>query len=274
MNNPIKLNEYKQQLANTYNDRSHKYDESEWHQIIAYRLVDHAQICDGQQVLDIATGTGHVATKAAQIVGSSGRVVGVDISPAMLDQARNKAKKFSLSNLEFQLADAETMNFPHNSFDRILCANAFPLMTDRLAALKLWYKFLQPHGLIAIHVPGDRAFTVGIVLHNVLEKYGVVSTASELIGTSEKCWELITKAGFMLVEIQAQQYDNYITLEQAKQRWMINSSLTFPNPLLQLSPQQLAQAKAEFDAQLEALATEQGIWNDGTSFFAIARKPE
>jgi ubiquinone/menaquinone biosynthesis C-methylase UbiE len=274
MNNPIKLDEYKQQLANTYNERSHKYDESEWHRIIAYRLVEYAQISYGQQVLDIATGTGHIAVKVAQIVGSSGRVVGVDISPAMLDQARRKAEKSSLSNLEFQLADAEALNFSHNSFDRILCANAFPLMTDRLAALKLWYKFLKPHGLITIHVPGDRAFTVGIVLQNVLEKYGVVSTASEPIGTYEKCFDLLTKAGFIAVEIQTQQYDNYITLEQAKQRWSINSSLTFPNPLSQLSPQQLAQAQAEFNAQLEGLATEQGIWNDGTSFFAIARKPE
>ncbi|MBD2445834.1 methyltransferase domain-containing protein [Nostoc sp. FACHB-152] len=272
MNNQINLDDYKQQIVNTYNDRSHKYDESEWHRKIAYCLVEYAQISDRQQVLDIATGTGHVALKVAQIVGD-GHVVAVDISPAMLDQARRKAEKLSLSNLEFKLADAEALNFSNNSFDCILCANAFPLMTDRLAALRLWHKLLKPNGLIAIHVPGDRAFTVGIVLQNVLEKYDVKFSANESIGTVEKCADLLTNAGFVAIKISTQQYGNYITLEQAKQRWTINSSLTFPNPLSQLSPQQLAKAQAEYDTQLEALATEQGIWNDGTSLFAIARKP-
>lgn len=270
----MKLNDYKQQLANIYNDRSHNYDESEWHRKIAHRLVEYAQISDGQQVLDIATGTGHVAVKVAQIVGSKGHVVGVDISSAMLDQAKRKVEKLCLSNLEFQLIDAELLNFSNNSFDCILCANAFPLMTDRLAALRLWYKLLKPNGLIAIHVPGDQAFAVGIVLQNVLEKYGVISTSSQSIGTFEKCADLLTKAGFVTIEIQTEQYGNYITLEQAKQRWSINSSLTFPNPLTQLSPQQLVEAKAEFDMQLTALTTEQGIWNDGTSLFAIAQKPK
>lgn len=274
MNNQIKLNEYKQKIAEIYDDRSYKYDESEWHIKIAHRLVEYAQIDDGKNALDIATGTGHIAIKVAQLVGYSGSVLGIDISPAMLEQARRKAEKLSLSNLEFQLADAESLNFSHNSFDRILCANAFPLITDKLAALRLWYKLLKPNGLIALHTPADQAFAVGIVWQNILAKYGVEITTNELIGTVEKCSDLLTKAGFVRIEIQTQQYGTFISLEQAKQRWTINASLTFPNPLLQLSPQQLTQAKAEFETQLEALATEQGIWNDGTSFFAIARKAE
>jgi len=273
MNNQIKLDEYKQQLAETYNNRSHKYDESAWHKKIAHRLVDYAQINYGQQVLDIASGTGHVAFKVAQIVGSSGYVIAVDISSAMLDQARQKAKKLNQSNVEFQLSDAEVLDFPPHSFDRILCANAFPLMADKLAALCLWSKFLKPNGLIAIHVPGDQSFTVSMILQNVLAKYGVTSTFNQAIGSFEECFNLLKNAGFVTIDIQTEQYGNYITLEQAKQRWTVNSSLTFPNPLSQLSPQQLVQAKAEFDCELETLATAQGIWNDGTSFFAIARQP-
>jgi uncharacterized protein (DUF1501 family) len=46
----------------------------------------------------------------------------------------------------------------------------------------------------------------------------------------------------------------------------------YPNPLLQLTPEQLAQARVEFDAELEALQTEQGIWNDITIFYAFGRK--
>jgi ubiquinone/menaquinone biosynthesis C-methylase UbiE len=44
------------------------------------------------------------------------------------------------SHVEFQLADAEALNYPANSFDRILCANTFPWMEDKEAALRLWYQ--------------------------------------------------------------------------------------------------------------------------------------
>lgn len=47
----------------------------------------------------------------------------------------------------------------------------------------------------------------------------------------------------------------------------------FPNPMTQLSSEQLAQARAEVNAELEALVTEQGIWNDITIFFVFGRKP-
>ena len=66
------------------------------------------------------------AIAAAQIVGPSGRVIGVDISALMLEQARSKVEALGLSNVSFQLADAEALNYPANSFDQILCANTFP----------------------------------------------------------------------------------------------------------------------------------------------------
>jgi ubiquinone/menaquinone biosynthesis C-methylase UbiE len=72
----------------------------------------------GQHILDIGTGTGHLAIAAAQIVGTEGRVIGVDISALMLEQARSKVEALGLSNVEFQLADAEALNYPANSFDR------------------------------------------------------------------------------------------------------------------------------------------------------------
>jgi SAM-dependent methyltransferase len=79
-------------------------------------LLEYALIRDRQHVLDIATGTGHIAIAASQIVGSEGRVIGIDISAGMLEQTRNKVEALGLKNIEFQLADAELLNFPTNSF--------------------------------------------------------------------------------------------------------------------------------------------------------------
>ncbi|WP_026733786.1 class I SAM-dependent methyltransferase [Fischerella sp. PCC 9605] len=277
MTQQLELNDYKQQIADLYSRRSHNYDESDWHLQIAHRLVEYTQIISGQQVLDIATGTGMVAIEAAQIVGSEGRVVGVDISAGMLEQATRKIEALGLSNIELHLADAETLNFPANSFDRILCSSALIWMADIPATLRLWYQFLKPDGLIGFHGFADTAFIAGVVMKEVCKKYGVSLTYNDITGTADKCYNLLASAGFEEIEVKVEQYGSYISLEQAKQMWMGGSNNPtpgqFPNPLSQLSSLALEQAKARFDAELEALVTDQGIWNDITVFFTFGRKP-
>ncbi|MGH8002331.1 MAG: class I SAM-dependent methyltransferase [Brasilonema sp.] len=276
MTNQLELNDYKKEIADLYSRRSQTYDNSDWHIQIAHRLIEHAQIKPGQHVLDIATGTALVAIEAAQIVGSQSRVVGVDISTGMLEVARQKVEALSLEHVEFLLADAEALNFPANSFDRILCSSALIWMADIPAALRQWMRFLKPGGLIGFHAFADTAFVGGVVVQKVVEKYGVSLTLSKPTGTVEKCHDLLQQAGFEAIEIKPEQYGSYISLEQAKQMWTGNSHPApgqFPNPLSQLSSEQLAQAKTEFETELEALNTEQGIWNDITIFFTFGRKP-
>ena len=279
MSNQLELDEYKQHLADRYSHRSRNYDESKWHSQITHCLVNHAQISPGQNILDIATGTGHVAIEVAQIVGDSGRVVGVDIAPGMLDQARHKVEELKLSNIEFQLADAEALNFSANSFDRVLCANAFPMLADKEATLRLWHRFLKPDGLVGIHAPSKTAFRQLVILKQEFKKYGVLPALfklGETVDTVEKCWNLLEKTGFEAIEIKSEQHGSYISLEQAKQGWNLVTELVAPQPfsnsLAQLSSEELEQIRSQFEAQLEALATEQGIWNNGTHLFAFGCK--
>jgi ubiquinone/menaquinone biosynthesis C-methylase UbiE len=276
MSQKLELNDYKQQIAELYSRRSDTYDQGDWHPRIAHRLVELAKISRGQHVLDIATGTGMVAIEAAQLVGSEGRVVGIDISDGMLSVARRKIEALGFSNIELQLADAEALNFPANSFDVVLCSSAFIWMSNLTAALGLWYQFLKPGGLIGFHAFADTAFVGGVIAQKVAEKYGISLAFSKPTGTVEKCHHLLAEAGFEQIEVNAEQYGSYISLERAKRMWAGSSHPApgqFPNPLGQLSSEQQEQAKAEFDAELEALVTEQGIWNDETTFFVFGRKP-
>lgn len=276
MSDQLILNEYKQQIADLYSRRSQTYDDGDWHPRIAHRLVEHARISRGQHVLDIATGTGMVAIEAAQLVGSEGRVVGVDISDGMLEQARRKVEALGLSNIQFQLADAEALDFPENNFDVVLCSSAFIWMSDLNAALQLWHRLLKPGGLIGFHAFAETAFVGGVVTQKVAEKYGISYAMSKPTGTIEKCHDLLAAAGFEAIEIKPEQDGSYISLEQAKRMWAGSEHPApgqFPNPLSQLSSEQLEQAKAKFEAELEALVTEQGIWNDITIFFTFGRKP-
>lgn len=155
MSDRVELNDYKQQVADLYSRRSSNYDEGDWHPRIANRLVGYAQLSRGQQVLDIATGTGMVAIATSQIVGTEGRVVGIDISSGMLEQARQKVDKLRLSNVEFQLADAEALNFPANSFDCVFCSSALFWMSDLIASLQLWHQYIKPGGLLGFHAFAD-----------------------------------------------------------------------------------------------------------------------
>jgi ubiquinone/menaquinone biosynthesis C-methylase UbiE len=276
MSDHLALDEYKQQIADLYTRRSDTYDNGDWHPRIAHRLVEHANISRGQHVLDIATGTGTVAIEAAQLVGSQGWVVGVDISPGMLAVARRKVETLGLNNIEFQLADAEALSFVDNSFDCVLCSSAFIWMSNLSAALRHWYHILKPGGLIGFHAFAETAFVGGVVAGKVAENYGVSYTMSQPTGTEKKCHDLLALAGFDAIEIKPEQDGDYISLEAAKRMWAGSEHPApgqFPNPLSQLSPEQLEQAKAEFDAELEALVTEQGIWNDITIFYVFGRKP-
>ena len=71
------------------------------------------------RVLDIATGTGIAAEAAAEVVGPSGQVVAADVSPAMVERARERLS--GLPNVAFAVEDGQRLTFPDESFDAVLC---------------------------------------------------------------------------------------------------------------------------------------------------------
>ncbi len=76
--------------------------------------------------------------------------------------------------------------------------------------------------------------------------------------------------------IHTQQDGTYISLVEARKMWSV-TSLTpgqFPSPLAHLSPQQLEQIQVEYETEVAALDTKQGVWNDITIFYCLARKPQ
>ncbi len=274
MNKPMKLSNYKQEIADLYNQRSETYDNSDWHLQIAHRLVEHAQIHPGHKVLDLGTGTGMAAIKAASLVGDRGSVIGIDIASQMLQQARNKAQALNLNNIEFILADAENLEFPANSCDRILCSAAFIWMWDLQAALSHWHRLLKPGGIIAIHTFAEKSFIAGVVSQQVAAKYGIKLAFNRPTGTVAKCHDLWQKAGFKDIKVKIKTGGYYISLEIAKKVGVFHYPTPgqYPNPLAKLSSEQLDQAKVEYEAELLALQTDRGIWNDTTTFYVLGRK--
>ncbi|MDJ0568374.1 MAG: methyltransferase domain-containing protein [Pleurocapsa sp. MO_192.B19] len=275
--NQIQLDEFKQEIAAIYDRRKDSYDragEENWHFKLACRLVECADIRSGQKVVDLATGTGMVAIEAAKQVGSSGQVIGIDISPGLLSVAQQKINAAKLNDIiKLKLADVETLDFAENSWERILCCSALPLFTDVPSDLRLWRSFLVPGGKLGLCVFADTAFVHGVVLQKVARRYGINIIMSDLTGTETKCRSLLQAAGYKNIQLTTEQYGSYINLESsASKTWDVSLQHPHCRPLLQLESQKLEQAKTEYKAELEALASDRGIWNDITTFFVIGEK--
>jgi ubiquinone/menaquinone biosynthesis C-methylase UbiE len=111
----------------------------------------------GEQVLDIACGTGLVSFEAARAVGPRGRVLGIDLSERMIDAAERRARDLSLSSCIFSRMDAETLALPDASFDVVLCALGLMYMPDPEQALREMSRVLRPGGRLSLAVWGERA---------------------------------------------------------------------------------------------------------------------
>jgi ubiquinone/menaquinone biosynthesis C-methylase UbiE len=118
------------------------------------RLVELAAARAGHRVLDVATGIGEPALTAARVVGPGGRVVGTDISPGMLQVARERAADLGLENVEFHEMDAEAQDLPESSFDAALCRFGLMFLPDVDRALVGIRRLLVPGGHFAASVWG------------------------------------------------------------------------------------------------------------------------
>jgi SAM-dependent methyltransferase len=103
-------------------------------------------------VLDVATGHGEPALSAAERVGPAGHVVGLDLSPAMIDLARERAR--DVPNAEFVVGDMDRIDYPDASFDVLLCRFALMLSTDHVATFRELARVLAPGGVLATAVWG------------------------------------------------------------------------------------------------------------------------
>lgn len=111
----------------------------------------------GEAVLDVACGAGVMAAAAASAVGPAGRVLGVDLSDAMVQASRQRALDLNLGQAAFARMDAEQLQLPDAGFDLALCALGLMYVPDPDAALRELRRVLRPGGRAVLAVWGERA---------------------------------------------------------------------------------------------------------------------
>ena len=109
-----------------------------------------ASIKEGEVVLDLGSGAGFDCFLAADKVGPEGKVIGVDMTPEMIEKARDNARKDGYKNVEFRLGEIESLPVEDNSINLIISNCVVNLSPDKDKVFKEAYRGLKPGGRIMV----------------------------------------------------------------------------------------------------------------------------
>lgn len=120
------------------------------------RTIELLSLPVGSRVLDVCCGAGASALPAAQSVGPTGKVIGIDLSEKLLELARMKAA--DLTNIDFELGDMLGLRFPSENFDAVVCVfGIFFVPHMEMAVRELW-RCVRPGGQLAVTTWGPNLF--------------------------------------------------------------------------------------------------------------------
>jgi SAM-dependent methyltransferase len=159
-----------------------------------------ASLKGGEIVLDLGSGGGFDCFLAADRVGKEGKVIGVDMTPEMLEKARGNADKGGYKNVEFRLGEIETLPAADNSVDVVISNCVINLSPDKLKVFQEAYRVLKPGGRLMVSdivLLGELPDSV----KNSVEAYaGCVSGAM----MRDEYLETIRTAGFQDVKVEGE----------------------------------------------------------------------
>lgn len=172
---------------------------------VADDLVETAGLRAGERVLDVACGTGVVTRLAAERVGPTGTVAGLDMTPGMLAVARESTPPGT--SIDWYEASAEAMPLPDDSFDVVLCQMGLQFMSNKPAALREMRRVLRHGGRAYVSVPGPMPQLFEVMAEALARHFGpqagafcgVVFSLHDVADIAK----LMRDAGFRDVDVQA-----------------------------------------------------------------------
>lgn len=169
-------------------------------------LLRHAALEPGERVLDVACGTGVVARHAAPKVGETGKVVGLDMNPAMLGVARALQPPQG-ARIEWQEGNAQALPFGDGSFDAVLCQHGLQFFPDRALAVREMRRVLAPGGrAVAIVLQGlDRHPVFQALMESVSRHFALPLAALATpfaLSDADELRALFAGAGFDSVDVR------------------------------------------------------------------------
>lgn len=260
----------KDTLQGVFTRSASSYGRIRYFHIFGQWLVETAQIPEGANVLDVACGRGAVLFPAAEHVGPSGHVIGIDLAEGMAQETQMEIQRRGLQQAEARQMDAENLTFPDSSFDFVLCGFALQFFPHLERALSEFKRVLKPDGHIAVTTWGgdDERWDWYADLREV---YGaVLKLGSQSLDKPEEIKRWFSRAGFVDIQINTKELD-MVYLDD-EEWWSLAWSLSSRAGLEKLSPEDLERFKAEAIEKLQAQKQADGFHERLEAFCTTAKK--
>lgn len=226
------------------------------------RLIERSGLHHGASVLDVGCGRGACLLPAAERLGSSGKIVGVDLSAAMVEWTAREIKHLGLANAKARQMDAEALGLPDSSFDFVYCGFVLFLLPDLDRILAEILRVLRPGGLFSTSTFGrgmDRrwdAYRRLVRSYRTHLRPNPYAAAPTLFDAAE-LRVILSRAGFANVEVLAKEQEFHY--QGAEEWWAAEWSCGNRALFECLEPAVLEQFKVEALETVRDLQEEDGI---------------
>jgi SAM-dependent methyltransferase len=206
---PGKIEKFREQLRDEWTSAETIAAWKKWHARLAdftggvtLALLEAARVRPGMNVLDLASGVGDPALSLATAVAPDGRVTATDLNPAMLAFIHEQSRLRKISNIDLREASAESLPFPHATFDALTCRFGVMFFPDLNKALRECLRVLKPGARATFVAWGPReqpffACTGGILMKHIeLPKPDPEAPNIAMFGEPSRLRGALESAGF------------------------------------------------------------------------------
>jgi ubiquinone/menaquinone biosynthesis C-methylase UbiE len=233
---------------------------------ITQALVEDGQISSQHAVLDVATGPGEPALSVAALVGSEGRVFGVDPIPEMVAAARRAADRLRLNNTQFHVAFADHLPFPADTFDAVISRFGVMFFPSPIDAVREMLRVLKPGRKLALavwHFAERNPFHYS--LSRVIERYvdspPLAPDALDAFrfASPGKLWKVLNEAGAIAPFERLLQFTIQAPIS-VKDFWALRREMSdnLREKIAMLSEEQMADVNRQALESLREYSTESG----------------
>ena len=234
---------------------------------ITEALVESAQIGLQQTVLDIATGPGEPALSVAAVVGSKGKVYGIDPIPEMVAAARRAADRLGVKNAQFDVAFADHLPFPADTFDAVISRFGVMFFPSPVDAVREMLRVLKPGRKLALavwHLAERNPFhwTLSRVIERYVDSPPPAPDAPDAFRFARpgKLAEVLTKAGAIAPSERLLQFSIQAPIS-GEDFWALRYewSEKFREKIAMLSKEQAKEAKRQVLEAFREYSTDRGM---------------
>jgi ubiquinone/menaquinone biosynthesis C-methylase UbiE len=247
---------HKDWVAGVFDRAAQTYDRvgEPYHDHFGRRLVEMLGPRCGDAVLDVGCGRGAVLVPAAPLVG---RLVGVDASPGMIEQARGELARAGAEGVELRVMDAEALTFPDASFDAVTCAFTLFFLPRPERAAAEFARVVRPGGRVLVSTWGEAdprwAFADDLLADLPVTRRAVRRPFED----PEEVRDLLAGAG--LTDVTSAREDHEIRFASVEQWWSWQWSFSLRGMLEQLDGPAVAALREASIAAVPAALRADGL---------------